>query len=138
MQRGIRGRASPRLPAAAAALLLLLALPAPAVAAPAPRAQQEIAGLMAALAGSHCQFQRNGKWHDAAEARRHLQRKYDYLLKRNLVDSAEQFIERAASSSSVSGREYRVRCAGQPERASAEWFGEQLRRQRAAGGTPGR
>ena len=40
----------------------------------------------------------------------HLQRKYDYLLKKSLVDTSEQFIQRAASKSSVSGKPYRVKC----------------------------
>ncbi len=48
-------------------------------------------------------FQRNGSWYDGSDARAHLQRKYDYLLKKGMVDSAEQFIERAASQSSMSG-----------------------------------
>ncbi len=36
-------------------------------------------------------FQRNGSWYDGGDARAHLQRKYDYLLKKDMVDSAEQF-----------------------------------------------
>ncbi|HBK46340.1 MAG TPA: hypothetical protein DDZ67_07875, partial [Xanthomonadaceae bacterium] len=78
------------------------------------------------LARSDCRFQRNGSWYDGNAARDHLQRKYAYLDKRGLVGSAEQFIERAATRSSVSGRAYRVRCPGQPERDAAGWFGERL------------
>lgn len=100
-------------------------------AAPSPEARAEIAGLIAALGESKCRFQRNGRWHDAAEARAHLQRKYDYLAKKDDVDSAEQFIERAASSSSVSGRAYRVDCGGREQAASA-WFSSQLHRLRGA------
>lgn len=113
--------------------VLLFALPMLAHAAPPPAAQQEISKLMDALAHSDCQFQRNGRWYGAAEARSHLQRKYDYLQKKNLVASSEQFIDRAASQSSMSGKAYRVRCPGQPEQASASWFGEQLRRLRGSG-----
>ncbi|MET0755008.1 MAG: DUF5329 family protein, partial [Pseudoxanthomonas sp.] len=94
-------------------LLCALSIAAlPALAAPSPAAKKEIAQLMDALSGSGCQFQRNGSWHGAAEARAHLQRKYDYLLKKDKVDTAEQFIERAASQSSMSGRAYRVQCQG--------------------------
>lgn len=93
---------------------------------PPAQAQREIRSLMDALPASGCRFQRNGKWYDGAAARDHLQRKYDYLLRRGLVDSPEQFIERAASRSSVSGKAYRVACPGQPERTAAEWFGERL------------
>jgi hypothetical protein len=80
---------------------------------------------MDALARSGCQFERNGSWYGAAEARVHLQRKYDYLLKKQQVDTAEQFIQRAASQSSMSGRAYRVKCQGKEQDASA-WFGGQL------------
>ena len=87
---------------------------------------------MDALSESGCRFQRNGSWHDATEARAHLQRKYDYLLKKGKVDSAEQFIERAASASSMSGRAYRVRCNGK-EQDAAIWFDGQLKRLRSSG-----
>nr|WP_142806240.1 YfeK family protein [Stenotrophomonas maltophilia] len=106
-------------------LAALLAAPV-AHAAPGPQAQREIAQLISSLDGSQCRFQRNGSWHDAAEARAHLQRKYDYLLKKNQVDSAEQFIERAASQSSMSGKPYRIHCPGQPEQTAAAWFGARL------------
>ena len=78
-------------------LLIVLGLLAPTIssAAPSPKAKQEIDALIAMLSTSKCEFQRNGKWYDATDARAHLQRKYDYLLKKNLADTAEQFIERA-------------------------------------------
>jgi len=112
--------------------LLLLGLALPASASPSAKAKAEIAELMDALSNSGCRFQRNGSWHDAAEARAHLQRKYDYLLKKDKVDTAEQFIERAASTSSMSGRAYRVRCNGR-EQDAASWFNGQLKRLRNAG-----
>ena len=89
---------------------------------------------MQALENSGCRFQRNGSWYDAVAARGHLQRKYDYLLKRDLVDSSEQFIQRAASKSSVSGKPYRVKC-GALELDSAVWFDMQLQRLRKPGNT---
>ena len=118
-----------------ARILLAAGLLAPAVspAAPSPQSRQEIDALMDALATSKCDFQRNGRWYGASEARSHLQRKYDYLLKKNRVDTAEQFVARAASESSMSGREYRVRCPGQAEQSSASWFQAQLRRLRGSG-----
>lgn len=108
---------------------LLPGMSLPVSAAPSAKATAEIVGLMNALSSSGCRFQRNGSWHDAAEARAHLQRKYDYLLKKDKVDSAEQFIERAASASSVSGRAYRVQCNGK-EQDAASWFSRQLERLR--------
>jgi hypothetical protein len=101
----------------------------PAFSAPSPAAKMEIGQLMDALSQSGCRFQRNGSWYGADEARAHLQRKYDYLLKKDKVDTAEQFIQRAASQSSMSGRAYRVKCQDKEQDASA-WFGGQLRKLR--------
>ncbi len=113
-----------------AMLLGVAVVPSTLYAAPGATARAEIGGLMQALEDSGCRFQRNGSWHDAAEARSHLQRKYDYLLKRGLADSAEQFIERAASRSSISGKPYRVACPGRAEQDAAPWFRQQLLRLR--------
>ena len=104
-----------------------------ASAAPSEAARREIAALIGALDGSSCRFQRNGSWYEAAEARAHLQRKYDYLLKKDKVDSAEQFIELAASQSSISGKPYRIACPGQPEQTAAAWFGARLQALRQPG-----
>ncbi len=112
---------------------LLLCVSQIASATPTPKTKAEIAGLMDALSNSGCRFQRNGNWHGAAEARAHLQRKYDYLLKKDKVDTAEQFIERAASKSSMSGRAYRVQCNGK-DQGAAGWFNGQLKRLRSSGG----
>lgn len=114
---------------------LAAALAPPMVdAAPSAQARVEIAKLIAVLGESRCQFQRNGRWHDPAEARAHLQRKYDYLLEKDKVDSAEEFIARVASGSSLSGRAYRVKC-GKVEQASSAWFLSQLQRLRHTAGT---
>lgn len=92
---------------------------------------REVDALLARLESSQCQFQRNGHWHDAARARSHLERKLRYLEERTKLTSSEQFIELAASESSLSGDAYRVRCAGRAEQSSAAWFLEQLRAIRA-------
>ena len=49
-------------------------------------------------------FIRNGSEYPAAEARAHLQKKLDYLERKDLVASSEDFIERAATQSSLSGK----------------------------------
>lgn len=99
-------------------------------AAPPAAAAREIEQLITALATSGCEFQRNGRWYQAAKAQAHLRKKYAWLRKRDLVDSAEQFIERAGSESSLSGRAYQVRCAGRPPVASAVWMRAKLVRLR--------
>ena len=120
-------------PILSAFLGIALLAPVMATAAPSPQAKREITRLMESLSSSSCEFNRNGTWYGAAKAREHLQRKYDYLLKKNLVDTAEQFIERAASRSSFSGKAYRVRCPGQAERDSEDWFRDRLQRLRDSG-----
>jgi Family of unknown function (DUF5329) len=103
-----------------------------ASAAPSANAQHEIDALIAGLGNSDCAFERNGSWHDAKAARAHLQKKYDYLRKRNMADTAELFIERAASKSSMSGKAYRVRCPGKTAEPSERWFRQRLQILRAA------
>lgn len=114
--------------------LLMLLFAGPALAAPPPQAAREIEQLITALGGSGCDFQRNGSWHAAAKAEAHLRRKYDWLLERDMVASAEQFIERAATQSSLSGRAYQVRCPGKPAVTSSSWLRVQL--QQIRGRTP--
>ncbi|HEY5804158.1 MAG TPA: DUF5329 domain-containing protein [Lysobacter sp.] len=100
-----------------------------AVAAQAPlpvKSEREIDQLITALGSSGCQFQRNGSWYPASQAQSHLRRKYDYLRKRDLVASAEQFIERAGTQSSLSNKAYQVRCPGQPAVPSSTWLTTRL------------
>lgn len=66
--------------------------------------EREIQSLFKALQQSGCEFARNGQWYSASEASAHLQRKYSYLQKRALAPTAEDFIARAASQSSMSGK----------------------------------
>jgi hypothetical protein len=133
-KRGILAllRSSPPMMKPAVAALLLAILPLSSLAAPAPAARQEISHLIGYLTASGCSFQRNGSWHDAAQAAKHLQRKYDYLLKRDLVASSEDFIARAASESSLSGKPYQVRCGDDAPVASAAWLKAELTKYRAA------
>ena len=98
---------------------------APTLSTPSKR---EIAHLLAYLEQSGCTFLRNGTWHEPKEARAHLERKYEYLMERSLVDSAEGFIERAASSSSMSGEHYFVQCPGQVKETSDDWLRAELSR----------
>lgn len=112
----------------AAVLIPWLLLCGPAFAqAPSPATSREIGGLFAALEGSGCEFYRNGSWYGARKASDHLQRKYDYLLKKRLVASAESFIDLAASESSLSGKPYLVRCGNAAPVPSKAWFTGKLR-----------
>jgi len=103
-----------------------------------PAARGEIDSLLSRLEASGCQFKRNGSWHTAAEAESHLRRKMDYLVNRGAVASAEQFIERAATQSSMTGQVYLVKCGSQPPVQTGTWLFTELQRQRAAAAPPAR
>jgi len=95
-----------------------------------PPARAEVDGLMSRLEASGCEFGRNGTWHTAAEAKSHLLRKLKYLEDRGAVQSTEQFIELAASSSSTTGQPYLVRCGNGASVQSGVWLRSQLQAMR--------
>ena len=116
---------------AAGILSVLLAAPS-AFAAEDARTRDEVVHLLDYLGRSGCQFNRNGTWYDAQKARAHLEEKYAYLQKRDLVPDAQAFITRAATASSMSGKAYEVRCGTAQPVPSARWLGDELQRYRAA------
>lgn len=118
-----------------AGLALCAALPL--LAAPtAPAVRAELDGLLAELQRQQCRLQRNGSWHGTDEARQHMLRKLAYLEERGTVASAEQFIEQAASQSSMSGQPYLVQCGNAPAQPSRDWLLATLRAQRQAKAPP--
>lgn len=86
----------------------------------------EIDQLFSALETSNCEFSRNGTWYSADKASGHLQKKYNYLLKRRLITTTESFIKLAATQSSVSGKLYFVRCDNKEMVTSKSWFIDKL------------
>ncbi|MGZ5780673.1 MAG: DUF5329 family protein, partial [Burkholderiaceae bacterium] len=78
-----------------------------------------------------CQFYRNGIWYGSEKAQAHLRDKYDYLMQRNLIDTTEQFIERAATKSSFSGIQYQVKCNDGVAIYSNQWMQDELARLRS-------
>jgi allantoicase len=95
-------------------------------------AQKEITQLLERIETSNCSFSRNGTWYPGAEARKHLQMKLDYMVKRNMLGSTEEFISKAATASSVSGEAYQIRCGTQAPVASAAWLNAELKRIRSS------
>ena len=93
----------------------------------------EIDLLLGRLQASGCQFNRNGTWYSAAAARDHLLRKLDYLEDKTTIQSTEQFVELAATKSSISGKPYLVRCGSAAPVESRAWLIGQLGIIRAAG-----
>ena len=119
---------APALLALPLALLLQMAAAAPLP----PAARAEVDALLTRLQASGCEFNRNGSWHAGAEAKAHLLKKLDYLEGKDMVSTAEQFIERGATGSSMSGKPYLVRCAGKAPVESAQWLKAELQQVRAA------
>jgi len=107
--------------AAAALLSLALLLPAGVRAG----TEEEIAHLLQYVGQSGCPFVRNGREHNASEAREHIAKKYGYVKHR--VQRAEDFIEYAATKSSLTGKSYLVLCEGR-EVQTAEWLRAELAR----------
>ena len=116
-----------------AILLLALSLCVPShAAAPDSVAQREIDHLLDYLEHSGCDFNRNGRWYPAKDAREHIAGKYAYLLDKGWVSTAEEFVARAATKSSTSGTAYQVRWPGAPAVPSSQWLLDELRRYRVA------
>ena len=105
----------------------LVGISVPSFAAPDAKAQREIDALLAFVGQSHCRFIRNGTSYDAVKAQGHLQDKLDYLLRKDQVNTAEDFIERAGTQSSLSGQPYQVDCDGHRQ-TSATWLQDELQR----------
>ncbi|MES2355494.1 MAG: DUF5329 domain-containing protein [Pseudomonadota bacterium] len=100
-----------------------------------PAVRTEIDALLSSLQTSGCEFNRNGSWYSAAEAKTHLLRKLEHLEGKDAVQSTEQFIDLAASTSSASGKPYLVRCGNTPPVESKKWLSSQLTTIRSSGRT---
>ena len=109
-------------------LMLGLLLVPVARAEPPTSVQIEVNFLLGYVEGSRCDFYRNGTWHDSKTGQAHLRDKYKYLVARNLINTTEEFIERAATKSSFSGQPYEVRCNGGATVTSNQWLRDELAR----------
>ena len=88
---------------------------------------REIQHLLAYIAGAECRFIRNGKEYGPEEARKHIQKKYEYA--RSRIKTAEDFIRGVASKSSLSGKPYKIRCKDQTM-LCADWLVAELKKYR--------
>ena len=71
---------------------------------------EEIQHLLSFISTSDCIFLRNGNEHPPTQAREHLEMKYSHVKKR--IKTAEDFIDKIASRSSLSRKQYVVNCNG--------------------------
>ena len=123
MRPQVHGRPCPRRHrVAATASMIVLILCAWIIAMPvgASSPDEEIHSLIDAVAASGCMFIRNGKTYEADKAADHLRLKY--RRGRKYADSAEHFIERLASKSSMSRKPYFMECADQERIETSQWL----------------
>ena len=111
-------------------LVLGLALAPMAHAAPSAAVETEINYLLGFIETSGCEFYRNGNWYDSPRAAEHLRYKYKMLAASDRISTAEDFIDKAATKSSLSGEPYEVRCSGREPITSTQWLRESLARYR--------
>ncbi len=91
---------------------------------------EEIDYLLSYLGDSGCTFIRNGDEHPAKEAKEHLEMKYNHAKRR--IKTAEDFINKIASKSSLSRKQYKVRCAD-VQLPSKQWLERALASHRGSG-----
>ncbi|MBB3321537.1 YfeK family protein [Atlantibacter sp. RC6] len=97
-------------------IFLCTLLAAPAFAKLSSHEEARIEALLTALRQEKdLTFIRNGSAHNSEEAASHLQLKLSKT--RNRLDTAEQFIDNVASTSSISGQPYTVKIDGKEQKA---------------------
>ena len=104
-------------------IILTVALPANSE----ESVSQEIDHLLQYIESSNCIFIRNGSESSAAEARAHIQKKYDHFKDR--IKNAEDFIKYAATKSTISSKPYKVRC-NEDEILNVDWLNAELKKYR--------
>jgi len=92
--------------------------------------QDEIEYLLSFVAESNCIFIRNGKEHQAKAASEHLAMKYNHV--RGRIKTAENFIDKIASKSSLTRRAYTIRCNGKQAVPTQQWLRGALQSYREA------
>jgi hypothetical protein len=58
--------------------------------------------------------------------------KYDSLVKLGRIDTTKDFIDKAATESSLSGQPYEIRCGGDLPMPSSPWLSNELARYQAS------
>jgi hypothetical protein len=112
-------------------LAFVLGLVAVAASAKAPLSEtQKIEALIDSIQSlKGAVFIRNGSEYSADQAAHHLRMKWDKAGSR--VKTAEDFIEKCASKSSMSGEKYQIRFSNGKTEYSEDFFHEQLRKMSA-------
>ena len=90
----------------------------------APSVQREIEHLLDFVQNSSCVIERNGKSYEAAAAAPHIRKKYAYF--EDEIETSEDFIELSATRSTMTGRDYLVRCGGGEQIRTQDWLLREL------------
>ena len=107
-------------------LVFVILMPADSFAA---SSDDEIRYLISSVGRDGCVFVRNDRSYTRRQAREHLRSKW--RLNEQLVESAEDFIEKLASRSVTSGQPYMIQCRGEQPTTAREWFRARLEQFRA-------
>ncbi|MDP9933006.1 DUF5329 family protein [Variovorax paradoxus] len=115
--------------------LLLAAVAALAQATPSASEQKLIDTLILRVSNMKTMtFMRNGDEHNAADAAKHMQAKFDHF--KDEIVTAEDFIDRCASRSEMTGKPYQVKMPNGAVRDAKEFLTAELRTLRKGGGKP--
>ena len=98
-----------------------------------PQAMIEL--LLAEVESSGVTFIRNGKEHQPKQAASHLRRKWKYAGSK--IETAEQFIDEAATRSSTTGKPYLIKLKDGSTIEAADWLYQRLKDIRARNKQPG-
>jgi len=94
---------------------------------------QKIKKLLEAVEQSNLTFIRNGKEYDASKARKHLEYKYNYVLKgfwfwqKGEKVTVKKFIDKIASGSSTTGKPYYIKTNAGTKVPTKEWLYKKLK-----------
>jgi hypothetical protein len=80
--------------------------------------------LLTAVEKSDCKFVRNGSEHNGKDASAHMRRKYEHFKKD--IKTPEDFIEKCASKSELSGKPYSVKLPDGKTIRCDEWLKKTL------------
>ena len=94
-----------------------------------PESRHEVEHLISFVSNTSCQIERNWISHNGDEAITHIQQKYDYF--RDDIKTTEQFIEYSATKSTMTGRDYLVKCTGHSPIKTRDWLVQELQKYRA-------
>jgi hypothetical protein len=96
-----------------------------------PVTKAEIEHLLSYMGQCGCRFCRNDTWYgDPQKIRDHVERKYNYFMKKGQIESAEDFITWSASKSEISGKPYLVQCGNAAPFPVSQWLTRELERYR--------